>query len=154
MTASTNRSGGGLGHRLLQLGILLFLIGLLAGFAMPIYANTRMGLSSHLQGVTNGMFLIGLGLLWPRLRLGTGGQIATFALAIYGTFANWLATFLAAIWGAGSGLMPIASKDHTGSAAQEAGIKFLLLSLSFAMIAVCIIVLVGLRGGGRQDDDE
>ena len=39
---------------LLQLGILLFLIGLLTGFVIPKLANPRMGLASHLEGVLNG----------------------------------------------------------------------------------------------------
>lgn len=50
------------GRRLLQAGILLFLLGLLTGFLVPFTANPRMGLSSHLEGVMNGMFLVGLGL--------------------------------------------------------------------------------------------
>jgi hypothetical protein len=50
-------------HRLLQFGVLLFLLGLLSGFVTPALANPRMGLSSHLEGVMNGTFLVILGLL-------------------------------------------------------------------------------------------
>ena len=32
-------------HRLLQLGVLLFLIGLVVGLTLPVLANPRMGLA-------------------------------------------------------------------------------------------------------------
>ena len=131
---------------LLQLGILLFLIGLLTGFVIPKLANPRMGLASHLEGVLNGIFLVALGLLWQRLNLSNNWLLITFWLAIYGTFANWLATLLAAIWGAGS-LMPIAAMGRQGSLRQEGVIRFLLSTLSVSMIAVCVIVILGLRAG-------
>jgi (hydroxyamino)benzene mutase len=129
---------------LLQIGILLFMLGLLTGFAVPKLANPRMGLSSHLEGVLNGIFLVALGLLWERLNLSTIWLAITFWLAIYGTFANWLATLLAAIWGAGS-LMPIAAMGHQASLGKEGTIRFLLSTLSLALIAVCALVIVGLR---------
>ena len=137
------------GHRLLQLGFLLFLVGLLTGFAIPMLANPRMGLSSHLEGVLNGMFLIGLGLVWSRLQLGRRARTATFWVALYGTFANWAATLLAAVWGAGAA-MPIAAGSHQGTPVQEMVITGLLFSLSFAMVLVCGLVLWGLRGGAPQ----
>lgn len=138
------------GHRLLQLGTLLFLAGLLVGFVVPYLANPRMGLASHLEGLMNGIFLIVTGLLWPRLRLSERLLQATFWLALYGTFANLTATLLAAAWGAGV-MMPLAGQGMVGSSGQEAVIRALLISLSLAMVAVCLILLAGLRrpGGGR-----
>lgn len=136
-------------HRLLQLGVLLFLLGLCAGFAVPALANPRMGLASHLEGVMNGLFLIVLGLLWPKLVLSARLQAATFWLAVYGTFANLAATLLAATWAAGE-MMPIAAQGQTGSPAQESLIRVLLVSLALAMVAVCVLVLAGLRPAGRE----
>lgn len=138
----------GLEQRLLQLGFLLLLLGLLTGFAIPLLSSPRMGLSSHLQGVLNGVLLILLGLVWSRLRLSQGARRLTFGLAIYGTFANWLATLLAAIWNAGT-MIPIASGGAQSGPLQEAVISFLLLSLSFAMVALCGLLLWGLRHGSR-----
>ena len=46
----------------LRYGILLFFLGLVTGLVVPMLANPRMGLSSHLEGLMNGMFLIILGL--------------------------------------------------------------------------------------------
>ncbi len=129
---------------LLQLGIALFLLGLLTGFVVPKFKNPRMGLSSHMEGVLNGMFLMALGLLWQRLNLSALWLTAAFWLALYGTFANWLATFLAAAWGAGS-LMPIAAGEHKASAGKEGVIRFLLSTVGLTMVAVSVIVLAGLR---------
>lgn len=132
-------------RRLLQAGIALFLIGLLTGIAVPSLGNPRMGLASHVEAVMNGTFLVVLGLVWPRLRLTKTQLTFGFWLAVYGGFANWLSTFLAAFWAAGGRMMPLAAAGHSGSAVQEVIIQGLLISLSLAMIAVCILVLFGLR---------
>jgi hydroxylaminobenzene mutase len=108
-----------------------------------------MGLSSHLEGILNGIFLVLLGLLWPRLRLSRFWLITVFWLALYGSFANWGATLLAAVWGAGSS-MPLAGGGLQGTPTQEAIIDFLLYSLSFAMVAVCVIVVWGLKTDIRK----
>ena len=60
----------------------------------------------------------------------------------------WGATLLAAFWGAGRS-MPIAASGGMGSEAQEALIDFLLLSLSFAMVGACGLVLWGLLARSR-----
>lgn len=137
-------------HRLLLLGVVLFLAGLLIGFAVPSLANPRMGLASHLEAVTNGLFLMGIGLLWPRLALPPAALITGFWLACYGTVANVAATFLAAAWGAGR-MMPIAAQGRVGTAAQEGVIQALLVSLALAMVLVCLIVIAGLWRRGDAD---
>ncbi|MGQ3683850.1 MAG: hydrogenase [Candidatus Loosdrechtia sp.] len=140
-----------LGHRLIQLGILLFFLGLLTGYVVPMLANPRMGLSSHLEGIMNGVFMVMLGLLWPKIGLSRTALTTLFWLAVYGTFANWTATLLAAFWGAG-GSMPIAASGHQGTPTQEMIITLLLLSLSLAMVAVCVLVLWGLRVSAHRDN--
>lgn len=137
-------------RRLLQLGVTLFLLGLLVGLAIPALANPRMGLASHLEGVMNGLSLIALGLMWGKLHLSARLLGATFWLAAFGTFANLLATFLAAAWGAGR-MMPIAGQGQVGGAGQEIVISGLLVALSIAMIAVCVLVLLGLRTPAEGD---
>ena len=102
------------GRQLSQIGVVLFALGLFTGFAVPAFANPRMGLASHLEGVMNG------------------------------TFVNWVATTLAAAWGAGV-MMPIAAQGHTASPPYETVIRVLLTSLALAMVAVCVLLLVGLR---------
>lgn len=139
-------SNTGLDTWLLRAGILLFLLGLLGGFMLPLMENPRMGLSSHLEGVMNGTFLVVLGLAWGRLSLGATAQKVLFAVVVYGTYANWLATQLAGFWGAGATMMPIAGGEMAGSALQEGLIVIALISLSVGMITACLLTLWGLRG--------
>lgn len=129
---------------LLQLGVILFLLGLLTGFVIPKFKNQRMALSSHLEGIMNGLFLIAIGLLWPRLNLSGMLLSVTFGLAVYSAFANWFTTLLAAIWGA-SAMMPMAGAGHQSSAGRESIIKILLGTLSLAMVAACAVIIFGLR---------
>ena len=136
-------------RRLLQLGMLLFLLGLMTGFAIPTLNIPRLGVSSHLTGIPNGIFLVVLGLIWARLRLSRPLCSITFWLAIYGTFANWVGTFLAALWGAGE-FLPIAGAGSEGTQIQEAVVAFLLTSISIVMVLVALLVLWGLRGSDQS----
>ena len=135
--------------RLLFLGVLLFLLGLVVALGIPQMANPRMGLSAHLEGTMNGMFLIILGLVWSKLVLNETWLRITFWLTIYGSFANFAAVTISAITGAGK-LMSIAGGQE-GTPAVEAIVSLLLITLSLAMIAVGVLVLVGLYRNIRSD---
>ncbi|MCP9768879.1 hydrogenase [Lacihabitans sp. LS3-19] len=127
---------------LIFFGILLFLFGLLIAFCIPIMVNQRMGLSAHLEGTMNGMFLVILGLIWSKISLQGKWLKITFWLSIYSSFANFLAVTLGAITGAGK-MMPIAGGKE-GNFPVEGLISFLLITLAIAMVVVCILVLSGL----------
>jgi hydroxylaminobenzene mutase len=129
---------------LLKLGLILFVIGLLTGFAIPVLKNPRMGLTSHLEGILNGMFLALLGLLWPHVHLTHGWRVTAVVLIVYSAYANWLGTLLAAAWGAGRKLAPLAAGDHEASNVKESIFGFLLISLSVAIVIGVVIVIVGL----------
>jgi hydroxylaminobenzene mutase len=132
-------------HSLLfTLGLVLFLLGLLTGIAVPATKNPRMALSSHLEAVLNGMFLVLLGLLWPHIHLPNAWGITAVALIVYSAFVNWLATLLAAVWGAGRRFAPIAAGDYEASTAKEGFVSFLLVSLSLSIVAGVVIVIAGL----------
>ena len=137
------------GHRLLRHGFVLFLLGLLTGFAVPALHNPRMGLSAHLEGVMNAGFLMVLGLVWPRLTLPERSRSILFWLALYGTYANWGSTTLAAVFGT-SRSTPIAGAGFAGRPWQENLVDFGLASLSVAMLGACVLALRGLQ---RAPDD-
>lgn len=126
------------------LGLVLFLLGLLTGFAVPALKNPRMALSSHLEAILNGMFLVLLGLLWPHIHLPDAWGITAVALVVYAAYANWVATLLASAWGAGRKLAPIAAAGHEASAAKEAFVNFLLVSLALCIVVGVVIIIVGL----------
>jgi hydroxylaminobenzene mutase len=124
-------------------GLILFLLGLLTGMAIPYLKNPRMGVASHMVGMTNGPFLIVIGLLWPYLDLSHAWQVVTIVLLTSSSYANWLATQLGALWGAGRKFAPGATGDHRASAIKERTVDFLLVSLAPVMIAATVLLLVG-----------
>lgn len=134
--------------RLIRLGVVLILLGLATGLAAGMFANPRMGLSSHIEGVMNGILLIALGAVWENVRLGPKAERAAFWSLAYGTSVNWLTTLLAAIWGAGS-MMPIAAAGRSAAPWQEAIVTAGLLSLTAGMFLGLGLVAYGvLRGRG------
>jgi hydroxylaminobenzene mutase len=131
------------------LGAVLVLLGLLTGLGGSLFANPRMGLSSHLAAMMGGSLLLALSACWHRVVLSPRLDRAAFWLLIYGNVANWAATLLAAIWGGGGGMMPIAAAGRQGAEWQEGLIGLLLISLSLAMIAGVALVIKGLLAGRK-----
>lgn len=132
------------GNKLIYYGILLFFFGLIVGLFVPIMANPRMGVSSHLEGIMNGIFLVVLGLIWGKVELSEKWLKITFWLSIYGTFANWFGILFASVFNAGK-MLNIAANGQEGSAVEEIIVNFFLFSLSIAMIIICVAVLIGLK---------
>lgn len=123
-------------------GVLMFLLGLLTGFAIPALRSSRLGLSAHLTGVQSGSFLLAAGLLWPHLRLWPvwNGVIANgLWISLYGL---WLALLLAAVFGAGRGL-PIAGQGVTTTAVRQSLVTGLMAIASLALVADVAAILLG-----------
>ncbi|HEY4371602.1 MAG TPA: hypothetical protein VGN52_06745 [Burkholderiales bacterium] len=130
-------------QQLLISGTVLFLLSLLIGFAFPLMANPRMGVSVHVAGLQGGMTLWALGLMWQRIALSSGAQLATALLAALGLFAIFASLALAAFWGT-SRATPIAGAGHAASAIREATVAVLLMGGSLATLAATVLVLWGL----------
>src|ERR1700682_4620277 len=81
-------------RRLVWHGMFLFLLELATGFA------------AHLEGVMNGLFLLAIGGVWTEVRLPVRTKAIAYCTALYGTYANWFVTTLAAVFEASS-LNPI-----------------------------------------------
>jgi (hydroxyamino)benzene mutase len=137
-------------RRLMWYGMFLFLMGLFTGFAEPHFANIRMGLAAHLEGVMNGIFLLAVGSVWPHLRLARGAKAAAFWTTLYGTYMNWVFTSLAAIFGTGA-LSPITAPGLKGQAWQESLVKAGLMTVGVAIVIAAVLLLSGLRGGAPQE---
>jgi hydroxylaminobenzene mutase len=133
------------GHRLLQLGMLLFLFALFVGLAVPGFAVPRLGLSAHVLGIMQGIFLMVIGVLWPRLTLTRAMSRLACWLAVYGCFAAWTANVLAGIWGAGNSMLPMAAGQARGNALQEGMIAAGLITAALSLISAAIVILWGLR---------
>ena len=131
-------------RRLMWHGMFLFLLGLLTGFAETHFTNLRMGLAAHLEGVMNGTFLLALGAVWTEVRLLPVAEAIAFWTALYGTYANWLLTTLAAVFGTAA-LSPLTAAGHSGQPWQENLIKAGFMSVGVVIVASSVIVLWGLR---------
>lgn len=132
-------------RQLLRAGMCLFFLGILLSVPLPFYVNGRMALAAHLEGTMNGMFLAIVGLLWNDLRLSAKAKTVAFLCGICGAYANWLATFLSAIWGA-SHLSPIAGAGFRALPWQELFVRILLQVFTAPTDVLCVALLVwGLR---------
>jgi hydroxylaminobenzene mutase len=138
------------GQRLLQVGATLFLVALFVGAAIPTFAVPRLGLATHLLGIAQGTFLLVLGLVWTRLALAPRAARVGHGLAVYGCLAPWTANLLAAVWGAGSSMLPMAAGSARGSEVQELAIRVLLVSGAVSLVVTMVLVVWGLRLPGRQ----
>jgi hydroxylaminobenzene mutase len=121
----------------------LFVLGLLAGLVVPLFTNSRAGLSAHLAGVQSGMFLLIAGAIWQRLALSAAARVAAYSLNLFGAYAIWVALMLAAAWGT-SKSTPIAGAGFAGSPAQEWGVAVILGAGSIATLGAALLMLYGL----------
>jgi (hydroxyamino)benzene mutase len=136
-------------RRLMWHGMLLFLLGLFTGFAESHFTNVRMGLAAHLEGVENGIFLLALGAIWPQVQLGRSARVVAFCAVLYGTYANWFFTTLAAIFGTGA-LSPITAPGFKAQAWQEGLVTAGLMSVGIVIVVSALIFLWGFRGKAPQ----
>ena len=131
-------------RRLMWHGMFLFLLGLVTGLLEDRFTNTRMGLAAHLEGVMNGTFLLALGAVWAEVRLSKQLKQLTYGAVLYGTYANWVFTTLAAIFGTGA-LSPITAPGLKAAPWQESLIQAGFTSVGLAIIGAAVLVLWGLR---------
>ena len=134
-------------------GMLLFLLGLFTGFAEPHFANVRMGLAAHLEGVINGIFLLALGAAWNELRLAPAPKSATFWIGLFGTYMNWFFTALAAVLGTGA-LSPITAPGRNALPWQEKLVTAGFMSVALAIAACALLLLWGFRSSAPSSNGQ
>lgn len=129
--------------------MVLFLFGLITGFAIVAFTNPRQGLAAHLEGLLNGMFLVVAGFVWSELMISQRLRKVLFWTLLYGTFANWFFTLLGAIWGT-SRMTPIAGAGFDGTELQEKIIFAGFTLVGLTMVFSLAIIVYGLRGKINQ----
>jgi hydroxylaminobenzene mutase len=140
-------------RRLMWHGMFLFLLGLFTGFAETHFANVRMGLAAHLEGVMNGIFLLALGAAWNELRLASPPKSATFWLALYGCYMNWFFVALAAVFGTGA-LSPITAPGRNALPWQEKLITAGFMSVGIAIVLCTLLLLWGFRAKATATNNQ
>lgn len=136
-------------RRLMWHGMFLFLLGLLTGFAEPHFANIRMGLAAHLEGVMNGILLLAFGAIWTHVYLGGTAKRVAYWAALYGAYANWLMTTLAAVFGTGA-LSPITAAGRSGKPWQEQFVTAGFMSVGVVIVGCTVLLLWGLRANALR----
>lgn len=131
-------------RRLLWHGIALFLIGLLTGLVEQHFANVRMALAAHLEGVMNGTFLVAVGAIWSDVRLSSRASVVTYWTLLGGTYGNWAVTTTAAILGTAA-LSPITGAGHGAAQWQEGLVSVGFVMIGLAIISASVLLLWGLR---------
>ncbi len=122
-------------------GVLLFLLGLATGFAIPAMRAPRLGLSAHLASTQSGIALIAFAFLWPKLSFWHGWS-APLAHTIWVSFyVLWIGLVLAGAWGTGRSL-PIAGAGYTAQPWQERTAITLIGVASLAVFAAIALVLI------------
>jgi hydroxylaminobenzene mutase len=136
-------------RRLMAHGMFLFLLGLITGFAEQHFANIRMGLAAHLEGVMNGIFLLALGAAWSAVTLRPAIKATAYWTVLYGTYMNWVFTTLAAIFGTGA-LSPITAPGRIAQPWQETLVTAGLMSVGVVFVVSTVLILWGLRAKAQQ----
>lgn len=130
---------------MLQIGVALLLFSALEGFAVQSLPVPHLGLSVHTLSAFEGVVLLALGLMWPRLRLGVLASRIALWLFIYSALATLVPYVLAAIWGAGGSTISLAAGTARGTTLQEMIIRVVLYSAAPAVLVSLILILWGLR---------
>lgn len=133
-------------RRQIQLGFVLIFLALVTGFGMPMFRSPRLGLASHVVGITGGLVLIAIGALARSFLLGSRASKVMMGAWVYAAYANWLACLVGAATGA-SRMTPIAGAGTTGNALSEAVVSFLLVSLAVAALIGTGLAVWGFREG-------
>jgi hydroxylaminobenzene mutase len=128
-------------------GLVLFFLGLITGFVIPALKSPRLGMSSHVEAILNGMFLIVVGgIVWERLRLSHRLATTVYWLLLYAAYGSWLFVLLAAVFGA-SQMLPIAGAGYNALPWQEKLVTMGLGTVGVGITVACAFVLYGIRKG-------
>jgi hydroxylaminobenzene mutase len=122
--------------------LLVLVIGGLCGSTLRL---PSLGRSVHTLSAFSGVILLTLGLLWPRLNLGAAASRIAFWLFIYSAFATLAGFVMAAVWGAGNSIIPLAAGTVRGTDFQEAAINVVMYSAAPGILISLALILWGLR---------
>jgi hydroxylaminobenzene mutase len=78
--------------------------------------------------------------------------VTAYCFTLYGTYANWLVTLIAAAFGTAAN-SPITSAGQSGQPWQESIVAIGFLTVTIAIIAMSIQVLWGLRATAAEVND-
>jgi hydroxylaminobenzene mutase len=135
-----------LGRKLIILGLVLFLIGLIQGALIPYFHNPRMALSAHLAAVQSGMAMAIFGLIWALVDLKESILKIAYYTNVIGLYAVWFAISLGAAMGA-SRALPIAGQGFSTSPTAETVVEIIVTAGAVATVISVSLIVMGLLKG-------
>jgi (hydroxyamino)benzene mutase len=130
---------------MLAIGIGLWVFSGVEGFFVPFLASPPLGRSVHTLSALQGVMILALGLMWPRLDLTATAARTAFWTYVYSSFATLIPFILAAVWGAGNTVIPLAAGGARGNDFQEAVINVVIYSAAPPFFVSMGLILWGLR---------
>ena len=125
-------------------GALLFLLGLLTGFGIPMFRSPRIGVSAHLDAIESGLGLIAFGLLIPHLTISPGwASVIAYTMWI-SFYVLWLGLVFGAAWGTGR-TISIAGAGFSAELWQENTARTLISLGSIGSVLAIAALLVQWR---------
>jgi (hydroxyamino)benzene mutase len=125
-------------------GALLFLLGLLTGFGIPMFRSPRIGVSAHLDAIESGLGLIAFGLLIPHLTISLGWASLIGHTMWISLYVLWLGLLFGAVWGTGR-TIPIAGAGVSAEPWQENAARSLISLGSLGSVLAIVALLVQWR---------
>jgi (hydroxyamino)benzene mutase len=126
------------------MSVALFLFTSFEGFVIPALASPNLGRSVHTLSGFTGVLFLAMGLTWPMLNLGMTAARIAFWLLVYSALATIAGFIIAALWGAGGSIMPIAARGARGSHFQETVIQLVMCPAAPTGIIAFALILRGL----------
>lgn len=135
-----------LGRQILIHGLLLVMVGLLWGFAVPLTPYPRLALGAHIQFVTNGLLILVMAILLLKLPHHVGPKAGlVMLLAAWLTWPMALSEAANAWWGTNQ-MLPIAASQAAatgGVAWQELVVKLTHLAAGLALTIAWGLLVIG-----------
>ena len=122
------------------MGALLFMLGLLTGFGIPMFRSPRIGLSAHLAAIESGLALIAFGLLLPHLAISTVWVGAIGHSLWISLYVQWVGLLFAAVYGTGK-VFPIAGAGLAATAWQENTARILITIGALGSVVAVLALL-------------
>ena len=138
-----------LGRRLAWHGVLLFFLSLVEGMFVYSMRNPRMGLTTHVGGITTALFFLAIAVLWGQLRLSHRATAAAWWMIVLGGYGSVASLLLAALLGT-SRATPIAGAGFSAPGWQETLVTAALGITGVPVLVASLLLLWGLRASRSQ----
>ena len=139
-----------LSRKLIGFGVLLVALAVCTTVFLSGWESTEIASPPYQQDLLNGIFLVSLGAVWPKLTLSNESQRWAYRLVVFGTYMHWIINLSATILTAGLDLLPFAGASFERQFWNDLLLQTGFICFSLTTLITCGIVLWGLRGSSKK----